>query len=169
MPFLIAAAIFTGVSVYQSTQAASEQREARRAQSRGEQFKAKRERIKQVREALVRQSKIENQAASQGVGGASGAMSGVGSVASQAATNISDIGSQLAIGRTVSRGYGKAQAYSNKAKLISSVAQVGSLGAQTAGSFYTPKDPTLTNQNTGQALQGPPRAGYRAPGDSIFR
>jgi len=128
MPFLIAAAIFTGVSVYQSTQAASEQREARRAQSRGEQFKAKRERIKQVREALVRQSKIENQAASQGVGGASGAMSGVGSVASQAATNISDIGSQLSIGRTVSRGYGRAQAYSNRANMFSQLSSVALAG-----------------------------------------
>jgi|DEB0MinimDraft_6_1074348.scaffolds.fasta_scaffold01817_2 hypothetical protein len=166
---LAVAAAGTIGSTVMSAKAAEEQREARRASQRGEQFRAKRERVKQVREALIRQSQIENQAASQGVGGASGAMSGVGSVASQAATNISDIGSQLAIGRTVSRGYGKAQAYSNKAKLISSVAQVGSLGAQTAGSFYTPKDPTLTNQNTGQALQGPPRAGYRAPGDSIFR
>jgi len=133
---LAVAAVGTIGSTVMSAKAAEEQREARRASQRGEQFRAKRERVKQVREALIRQSQIENQAASQGVGGASGAMSGVGSVASQAATNISDIGSQLAIGRTVSRGYGKAQAYSNRANMFKSA---GSL-ASTAFSLMPKKE-----------------------------
>ena len=115
---LVVAAVGTVGATIQGTKAAKEQREARRAQSRGQQFRAKRERVQQVREALVRQSRIENQAASQGVGGSSGAMSGAGSVASQAASNISAIGSELAIGRTVSRGYGRAAKLQGQAQMF---------------------------------------------------
>lgn len=132
MSFVVTALVVAGAgavgSIYQGTQSAKAQREARRAQSRGQQFQAKRERVKQVREALVRQSRIENQAATQGVGGSSGAMSGAGSVASQAASNISAIGSELAIGRTVSRGYGRAAKLQGQAQMFQQGASLVNAG-----------------------------------------
>lgn len=131
-PFLAVAAAVAAAgtlgATYMGAQAAKEQREARRAQSRGQQFRAKRERVQQVREALVRQSRIENQAAGQGVGGSSGALSGVGSVASQAASNISAIGSELAIGRTVSRGFGRADKYRAQAQMWKQGGDLASMG-----------------------------------------
>jgi hypothetical protein len=136
MSFLATAAVIAAVgtvgATYMGAQAASEQREGRRARSRGQQFAAKQERTNQVREALIRKSQIENQAASQGVSGASGAMSGAGSVASQAASNISNIGSQEFIGRTVSRRLGKAQAYAARGELIQGISQSASLGFKSA-------------------------------------
>ena len=136
MAFLATAAVIAAVGTVGATvmgaKAASEQREARRQGSRRAQFEAKQERTKQVREALVRQSQIENQAASQGVAGASGAMSGVGSVASQAASNISNIGSQEFMARTISRTRGRAQAYAARGELIQGIAQAGSLGFKSA-------------------------------------
>ena len=157
---LAVAAVGTIGSTVMSAKAAEEQKEARRASQRGEQFRAKRERVKQVREALIRQAQIENQSASQGVGGASGAMSGVGSVASQAATNISDIGSQLAIGRTVSRGYGRAAKYQQQAQYWKTGGSLLSSGFS-MGANQAPRDPTLLNSNTGGSLAGPPQPGYR--------
>jgi small-conductance mechanosensitive channel len=164
MSFVVAALAVAAVgSTYMSAQAASEQREARREQRAGARFKAKRERIAQVREALVRQSRIQNQASSQGVGGASGAMSGVGSVASQAASNISAIGSQLAIGNTVSRSIGKAQAYNQRATYFQTAGSLAALGGSLRGPKSTPVDPTLQNTDTGGFLQGPPQPGMRRP------
>lgn len=157
--FVALAAGTVGSTVMQA-KAAKEQRETRRAQSRGEQFRAKRERVKQVREALVRQSQIENRAASQGVGGASGAVSGVGSVASQAATNISDIGSQLSINRAVSRGYGRAAKYQQQAQYWKTGGSLLSSGLS-MGANQPMRDPTLSNSNTGGSLAGPPQPGYR--------
>jgi hypothetical protein len=129
---LVVSAVGAAGATYMGAQAASEQREGRRARSRGQQFTAKLERTKQVREALIRKSQIENQAASQGVSGASGALSGVGSIASQAASNISNIGSQEFIGRTVSRRLGKAQAYQARGELIQGIADTTSLGFKAA-------------------------------------
>jgi hypothetical protein len=157
---LAVAAVGTIGSTVMSAKAAEETREARRASQRGEQFRAKRERVKQVREALVRQSQIENQAASQGVGGASGALAGVGSVASQAATNISDINSQISINRAVSRGYGRAAKYQQQAQYWKTAGSLLSSGFS-MGANQAPRDPTLLNSNTGGSLAGPPQPGYR--------
>lgn len=165
MSFVVAALAATAIvgSTYMGAQAAGEARERERMGRRASQFKAKRERISQVREALVRQSRIQNQAASQGVGGASGAMSGAGSVASQAASNISAIGSQLAIGNAMSRSRNKQQAYNQRANYFQAAGSLALLGGSLQGPKSTPVDPTLQNQQTGGFLQGPPQPGMRRP------
>ena len=73
-------------------------------------------------------------------------MSGVGSVASQAATNISDIGSQLAIGRTVGKHIGRAAKYNQKAELFQSA---GSLVSSGFDLISKPPSPTATSKIQG--------------------
>ena len=120
-----AAVVGTASSIQQGRQAAKQQERAAKTQQRLEEFRSTREKRKQVRQAMVLQADIANQAAVTGTSGSSGAAGGMAGVQGRAASNIFSMNMQEGFGRTISGQLGKAASAKSNAATAGAIAQAG--------------------------------------------
>lgn len=121
---LIVAGISAAATVYSANrqskaakQQAAAQREATAAQGRAANVEAQRARIQQVREARIRRAQVISAGTEGGLGtGTSGMGGAVGSISSQAASNIGTINQQQTFAEQTSAALQQATDYGVKAQ-----------------------------------------------------
>lgn len=155
MAFVAVAAVGVAISAYgtvtqmeASKKAAKASRAAADAQRKQEEVAQQRERLKQVREARQQAAIALQAGTNQGAGDSSAIAGGVGSIKTQAGSNLAYINSQTALGndlynqnvtiRTANRESQTAQGWSNFGSAVTSVGATGMSGGFNK-STYIPK------------------------------
>lgn len=127
----------------QASKAAKAQRNANRLQQQQNAIEQQRARKNAIREARIARGQALNQGANAGVSDSSGVQGALGSITSQANTNLSFLDEASRIADQASTQLGIAQKYTVKAQTGASAAQLGGQVANFAG---TPTGSSIINR-----------------------
>lgn len=138
---LIASLLLTGFATYKSIEAQKEsagyQREASQAQVRAAEIKSRNARLQAIREARIKRAALVAGANEAGAGVSSGAVGGAGSIESQLAGNVSNIGAETAFNVYTTEKLSAAEQAQTQANIFQSYAKIGSSVFAGAGGFET--------------------------------